>query len=174
LNAFHFLTRTHNPIQLYTSIASSALSRPDLFQAIVLHSPFVDVLSSMLLDELPLTRSEYLEWGNPLKSQEVYKSILQYCPVEMLRKMLLSEDNIAKLPNMLVTAGMRDQRTPIWQTAKFVAMYRNVLTQRGIPGRVLFNTGESAGHFGDPLEGQAGRVSGMSEEVTYLLDEVTG
>ncbi|CAG8596700.1 7708_t:CDS:10 [Rhizophagus irregularis] len=79
--------------------------RPDLFRAIILRVPFLDPLSSMLNSDLPLTRIEYNEWGNPLENKETYEYLASYAPY----------DNISSIKSqqtcsILVTAAMKDQR----------------------------------------------------------------
>ena len=92
-----------------------ANSNPGLFAGIIAQVPFVDVLTTMLDDSLPLTTSEYNEWGNP-NNKTYYDYIKSYSPY----------DNVCKqdYPAMLVTAGIADTRVTYWEPAKWVAKLR--------------------------------------------------
>ncbi|KAI9216093.1 prolyl oligopeptidase family-domain-containing protein, partial [Blastocladiella britannica] len=151
------------------AVAAAALSRPELFRALVLHSPFVDVLSTMLDPSLPLTEGEYDEWGNPLVSREYYDMIASYCPYEQLLRRLARTDAILPLlPSLYVTASRRDQRTPIWQTAKFVAAYRHALN--ACTGKeqcdVVLHVSDTASHFGDV--DQESRTADTAREIAFM------
>ncbi len=89
--------------------------RPDLFSGAVAAVPFVDVVTTMLDDSIPLTTAEYDEWGNP-NQKEYYDYMLSYSPY----------DNVeAKAyPNLLVTAGLHDSQGQYWEPAKWVAKLR--------------------------------------------------
>ncbi|KNE57852.1 hypothetical protein AMAG_04697 [Allomyces macrogynus ATCC 38327] len=158
------------------TIATAALYRPDLFRAIVLHSPFVDVLTSMLDKSLPLTQTEFLEWGNPQESAAVFNLIADYSPYEQLRRICANDTPPASLPALFVTSGLRDQRTPAWQVAKFVGMWRHVLarTDRSAARDLVSTCATDGGHFGNDELGQSGRLEDMAEEVSFLLDQVSG
>src|SRR5687768_17682103 len=89
--------------------------RPDLFKGVVAAVPFVDVITTMLDASIPLTTSEYDEWGNPAE-REYYDYMLSYSPY----------DNVeAKAyPNLLVTTGLHDSQGQYWEPAKWVARLR--------------------------------------------------
>lgn len=110
--------------------------RPDLFKVVVAQVPFVDVINTMLDTSIPLTTTEYEEWGNP-NSKEEYDYIKTYSPY----------DNVASkdYPNMLVTAGLHDSRVAYWEPAKWVAKLRALKTDKNI---LLLKTDLSAGHSG--------------------------
>ncbi|MFK7825846.1 MAG: S9 family peptidase [Oligoflexales bacterium] len=93
----------------------AANTNPGLFAGIIAQVPFVDVLTTMLDESLPLTTSEYNEWGNP-NNKEYYEYIKSYSPY----------DNVCKqdYPAMLVTAGIADTRVTYWEPAKWVAKLR--------------------------------------------------
>ena len=110
--------------------------RPDLFRAIVAHVPFVDVINTMLDPTLPLTLTEYEEWGNP-NEREFYEYMRSYAPYENVRA--------ADYPNMLVTAGLNDPRVPYWEPAKWVAKLRDLKTDRNT---IILKTNMGAGHGG--------------------------
>jgi oligopeptidase B len=90
--------------------------RPDLFGAVIAQVPFVDCVNTILDPSLPLTVTEYEEWGNPSESEEVYRYMLSYSPY----------DNVdsKSYPHMLVLGGMNDPRVSYWEPAKWVAKLR--------------------------------------------------
>ncbi|MCA1604759.1 MAG: prolyl oligopeptidase family serine peptidase, partial [Acidobacteria bacterium] len=110
--------------------------RPDLFKAVVSQVPFVDVLNTMLDATLPLTTSEYIEWGNP-NDKAAYEYIKQYSPY----------DNIAKkdYPAMLVKVSLNDSQVPYWEGAKLVARLRTMKTDHN---PLLLKANMGAGHGG--------------------------
>ena len=110
--------------------------RPDLFACAVALVPFVDVLTTMLDDQLPLTVNEYDEWGNP-QSNEHYRYMKGYSPYDQVHE--------AAYPAMLVTAGLHDPRVSYWEPAKWVARLRTL--NRG-QRPVLLKTQLGSGHMG--------------------------
>ncbi|KAI9190499.1 hypothetical protein H9P43_001933 [Blastocladiella emersonii ATCC 22665] len=175
------------------TIAAAAMYRPDLFRALVLHSPFVDVLGSMMDESLPLTQGEFAEWGNPLASKAYYDLMSDYSPYDQVLRHLAATNHqpepdseptttttstLTRLPSLLVTAGKRDQRTPVWQTAKFVALYRHLAESiarkhsSSTCEDVVFSINDDGSHFGDVDAGQVGRVEEMAREVTFLNRQV--
>jgi len=110
--------------------------RPDLFNAVVAQVPFVDVINTMRDPSIPLTTTEYEEWGNP-NIKEEYDYMKAYSPY----------DNVApkNYPNILVTAGLNDPRVAYWEPAKWVAKLRALKTGQNI---LLLKTDLSAGHSG--------------------------
>ncbi|HET6671721.1 MAG TPA: S9 family peptidase [Pyrinomonadaceae bacterium] len=110
--------------------------RPDLFKAVVSQVPFVDVLNTMLDASLPLTTSEYIEWGNP-NEKAAYDYMAKYSPY----------DNIAKAnyPAQLVKVSLNDSQVPYWEGAKFVAKMRVMKTDNN---PLLLKTNMGAGHGG--------------------------
>jgi oligopeptidase B len=123
---------------------------PDLFCGIIGEVPFVDVLTTILDDTLPLTPPEWPEWGNPITNETDYKSIASYSPY----------DNVSALPYppILAIAGLTDPRVTYWEPAKWVARLRDLSTSAN---PVLLKTNMSAGHGG-----ASGRFSRL-EEVAY-------
>ena len=120
---------------------------PELFAGIVAEVPFVDVLNTMLDDKLPLTPPEWPEWGNPLKDEAAFRTILAYSPY----------DNVGAriYPAILAMAGLTDPRVTYWEPAKWVARLRATMTGGG---PVLLRTNMGAGHGGS-----SGRFSRLDE-----------
>jgi oligopeptidase B len=110
--------------------------RPDLARVALAHVPFVDVVTTMLDETLPLTVTEYEEWGNP-NEEQAYRYMLSYSPY----------DNVAAAehPAVLATGGLNDPRVGYWEPAKWVARLRD----RGTGARpILLQTEMGAGHAG--------------------------
>lgn len=122
--------------------------RPDLFAGIVAQVPFVDVLNTMLDEDLPLTPPEWPEWGNPIESKGDFDLIRSYSPY----------DNVAAqtYPAMLVEGGLTDPRVTYWEPAKWVARLRERATGGG---PILFLTNMDAGHGG-----ASGRLKKLADE----------
>ncbi|XLS61654.1 hypothetical protein HN51_015882 [Arachis hypogaea] len=112
--------------------------RPDLFKAAVAGVPFVDVLTTMLDPTIPLTTSEWKEWGDPRK-EEFYFYIKSYFPVDDVKAQ--------NYPHILVTAGLNDPRVIYSEPSKFVAKMRDMKTDDNI---LLFKCELGAGHFSKP------------------------
>ncbi|MCA1733719.1 MAG: prolyl oligopeptidase family serine peptidase, partial [Acidobacteria bacterium] len=110
--------------------------RPDLWKGIVARVPFVDVITTMLDDTIPLTTSEYDEWGNP-NERESYDYMLSYSPYDQVAKVAY--------PNLLVTTGLHDSQVQYWEPAKWVAKLRTHNTGGGL---ILMKTEMEAGHGG--------------------------
>ena len=110
--------------------------RPDLFKAVVSQVPFVDVLNTMLDASLPLTTSEYIEWGNP-NEKAAYDYMAKYSPYDNITK--------ANYPATLVKVSLNDSQVPYWEGAKFVAKLRALKTD---DNPLLLKTNMGAGHGG--------------------------
>jgi oligopeptidase B len=129
--------------------------RPDLFKAVVAQVPFVDVLNTMLDASLPLTTSEYIEWGNP-NEKAAYEYMKQYSPY----------DNVGRknYPSMLVKVSLNDSQVPYWEGAKLVARLRAMKTDSN---PLLLKTNMGAGHGGS-----SGRYDFLHEvafDYAYML-----
>ena len=111
--------------------------RPQLFKAVVASSPFVDVLNTMLDSTLPLTTSEYIEWGNPNHPKE-YRYIRSYSPYDNIRR--------TAYPAVLVEVSLNDSQVGFWEGTKFVAKLRELKTDAN-PVLLRVNLG-AAGHAG--------------------------
>jgi oligopeptidase B len=120
---------------------------PELYRTIVAEVPFVDVLTTMLDKDLPLTQLEYKEWGNP-EDKEYYDYIKSYSPYDNLKEM--------KYPNILATAGLNDPRVTYWEPAKWISRIRDL--NKGDSDVMLF-TNMGAGHGG-----ASGRFEYLKEE----------
>jgi oligopeptidase B len=120
--------------------------RPDLFKAVIAQVPFVDVVNTMLDASLPLTTSEYIEWGNP-NEKPAYDYIKQYSPYDNIKK--------ANYPTMLVKVSYNDSQVPYWEGAKFVARLRTMKTDNN---PLLLKVNFGAGHGGS-----SGRYDALKE-----------
>ncbi|MFT5681125.1 MAG: oligopeptidase B, partial [Myxococcota bacterium] len=133
-------------------------ARPDLFAAVVAQVPFVDALNTMLDASLPLTVTEYEEWGDPNK-RPVFDYLASYSPYDNLT----AQD----YPAMLVTAGLNDPRVGYWEPAKWVAALRNVKTDDNL---LLLKTHMGAGHGGK--SGRYGRLEDTAWVFGFVIDQL--
>ncbi|WP_284462872.1 S9 family peptidase [Chryseobacterium sp.] len=128
---------------------------PQLFNGIVAQVPFVDVVTTMLDDTIPLTTGEYDEWGNP-NDKEYYHYMKDYSPYDNVE----AKD----YPHMLITTGFHDSQVQYWEPAKWTAKLREVKTDHNI---LVFKTDMSSGHGG-----ASGRFESLKEdalEYAFLL-----
>ncbi|NVD45197.1 S9 family peptidase [Qipengyuania atrilutea] len=132
---------------------------PELWGAVAAHVPFVDVLSTMLDESLPLTPGEWPEWGNPIESKQAFAYILSYSPYDQV----VAQD----YPPMLVTAGLNDPRVTYWEPAKWVAKLREYKTD---DNTLLLKTNMGAGHGGK--SGRFRRLYEQAEEFAFLLTQL--
>ena len=130
--------------------------RPDLYHGIIAAVPFVDVVTTMLDDTIPLTTFEYDEWGNP-NQQPAYEYMLSYSPYDQLEK--------KSYPNLLVTTGLHDSQVQYWEPAKWVAKLRTLNTA---DTRVLFQINMEAGHGG--ASARERRYEEIALQYAFLLD----
>jgi oligopeptidase B len=132
--------------------------RPDLFNTVVAHVPFVDVINTMLDETIPLTVVEYEEWGNP-NDKIYFDYMLSYSPYDNVE----AKD----YPNILVTAGLNDPRVQYWEPAKWTAKLRDMKTNENT---LLLKTNMGAGHGG-----ASGRYEALKEyafEYAFVLDKL--
>jgi oligopeptidase B len=129
---------------------------PDMFNGIVAEVPFVDVLTTMLDDTLPLTPPEWPEWGNPIESVEAYKTIASYSPVDNVRAMAY--------PHLLAVGGLTDPRVTYWEPAKWIAKLREFNTSSNL---LLLKTNMGAGHGG--ASGRFDRLKEVAEVYAFGL-----
>jgi oligopeptidase B len=130
--------------------------RPDLWHGIVAQVPFVDVVTTMLDDTIPLTTGEYDEWGNP-NEKEYYDYMKTYSPYDNVE----SKD----YPSMLITTGLHDSQVQYWEPAKWVAKLREMKTDSN---RILLFTNLETGHGG--ASGRFERLKEVALEYAFLLD----
>ncbi|MGH8243624.1 MAG: prolyl oligopeptidase family serine peptidase, partial [Steroidobacteraceae bacterium] len=130
---------------------------PGDYRAIVAQVPFVDVVTTMLDESIPLTTNEFDEWGNP-KKKEYYDYMLSYSPY----------DNVARqdYPAMLVTTGLHDSQVQYWEPAKWVARLR---ARKTGSNPLLYRTTMEAGHGGK--SGRFRRFREVAEEYAFILDQ---
>jgi oligopeptidase B len=129
---------------------------PELYKGVIAAVPFVDVVTTMLDETIPLTTGEFEEWGNP-KNQKSYDYMLSYSPYDNVSK--------KKYPNMLVTTGLHDSQVQYWEPAKWVSKLRDFKTDNNI---LLLHTDMTSGHGG-----ASGRFSALKNTAlmyTFLLD----
>ena len=128
---------------------------PEIFNGIVAQVPFVDVVTTMLDESIPLTTGEFDEWGNP-KKKKYYDYMLSYSPY----------DNVEakNYPNILITTGFHDSQVQYWEPAKWTAKLRDLKTDNNI---LVFKTDMKSGHGG-----ASGRFESLKEdalEYAFLL-----
>ena len=125
--------------------------RPDLFKAVLVYVPFVDVINTMLDDSLPLTTEEYTEWGNP-NIKEQYDYMLSYSPYDNVER--------KSYPAMLIKSSYNDSQVMYWEPAKWVAKLRALKTDRN--PILLRMDMDPAGH-----RGKSGRYDRLHEHAFY-------
>lgn len=138
-------------------LVGAALNQaPELFAAVVAQVPFVDALNTMLDASLPLTVTEWEEWGNPAADEAIYEAMAAYTPYENIRP--------ADYPSVLATGGLNDTRVGFWEPAKWVQVLRETTTGSA---PILLWSDLGAGHGGP-----SGRYDAWKEEariLAYLL-----
>jgi oligopeptidase B len=139
-------------------IGATINARPELFKAALALVPFVDVATTMSDPSLPLTVTEYEEWGDPNK-QDVFEYILSYSPYDQV--------NAKSYPALFVTAGLNDPRVAYWEPAKWVARLRDRKTSQT---PVLFKIHMGAGHGG--ASGRYGYLDDLSWQYGFILGEM--
>ena len=129
---------------------------PELYKGIVAAVPFVDVVTTMLDDSIPLTTGEYDEWGNP-NEKEYYEYMKSYSPYDNVKKQ--------GYPNMLVTTGLHDSQVQYFEPAKWVAKLRDMKTDNNV---LLLDINMDAGHGG--ASGRFEALKEVAKEYAFLLD----
>lgn len=129
---------------------------PELYNGVISAVPFVDVVTTMLDESIPLTTGEYDEWGNPNK-KKYFDYILSYSPY----------DNISGLnyPNILVTSGLHDSQVQYWEPAKWVAKLRELKKDNNL---LFLNTNMDSGHGG--ASGRFEALKEVAKEYAFLFD----
>lgn len=133
--------------------------RPDLFRAVHLAVPFLDVMNDMMDPSLPLTTTDYPEWGNP-NDKAAYDYILSYCPYDNLHK--------GAYPAMLLTESLNDSQVGYWESAKFVARARTLKTDHN--PLLLKMKMDPAGHGG--ASGRYDQLRDQAFEYAWMLSQV--
>lgn len=128
---------------------------PELYHGVVADVPFVDVVTTMLDDSIPLTTFEYDEWGNP-NEKSYYEYMLSYSPYDNLKSV--------EYPNLLVTTGLHDSQVQYWEPAKWVARLRKVHKGDNL---ILLKTNMEAGHGG--ASGRFDRYKEVAFRHAFLL-----
>ncbi len=128
---------------------------PELFNGVIASVPFVDVMTTMLDDSIPLTTLEYDEWGNP-NEIEYYKYMLSYSPY----------DNVDKLnyPNLMITTGLHDSQVQYWEPAKWIAKLREYNKSKN---HLLLHTNMDTGHGG--ASGRFNALKEIAMEYAFLI-----
>lgn len=136
-------------------VGASVNLDPQMFAGIIADAPFVDVLTTMLDAELPLTPGEWLEWGNPITSREAFERMRSYSPYEQVRA--------TRYPPILARAGLADPRVTYWEPAKWIARLR----ARASGGPFLLAVDFEAGHSG--AEGRRAAQQARAREIAFAL-----
>jgi len=132
--------------------------RPDLYKGVIAAVPFVDVVTTMLDETIPLTTSEWDEWGDPRK-KEYYDYMLSYSPYDQVKVM--------DYPNILVTTGFWDSQVQYWEPAKWVAKLRDVKTDNNL---LVMDCNMDVGHGGASGRFERYRIAAL--EYAFILDLV--
>lgn len=139
--------------ELMGAVANQA---PDLWRAVVMHVPFVDVLNTMLDESLPLTPIEWPEWGNPIASADDYDLLASYSPYDQIQE--------KEYPPMMVTGGLNDPRVTYWEPAKWTAKLRATRTDDNL---LVMKINMGAGHGGK--SGRFQHLQEVSEQNAFIL-----
>ncbi|KUJ60591.1 protease 2 [Flavobacteriaceae bacterium CRH] len=129
---------------------------PELYNGVIAQVPFVDVITTMLDDSIPLTTGEYDEWGNP-NNKKYYDYMLSYSPYDNVKAQ--------QYPNMYVSTGLHDSQVQYWEPAKWVAKLRNLKTNDNL---LFLDTNMDAGHGG--ASGRFEALKDLAKEFSFLLD----
>ncbi|MHC0440593.1 S9 family peptidase [Flavobacterium sp. 3-210] len=129
---------------------------PELYNGVIAQVPFVDVITTMLDDTIPLTTGEYDEWGNP-NNKKYYDYMLSYSPYDNVKAQ--------NYPNMYVSTGLHDSQVQYWEPAKWVAKLRSMKTNENL---LFLDTNMDAGHGG--ASGRFEALKDLAKEFSFLLD----
>ncbi|BCY29197.1 S9 family peptidase [Flavobacterium okayamense] len=129
---------------------------PEIYNGVIAQVPFVDVVTTMLDDSIPLTTGEYDEWGNP-NQKEYYDYMLSYSPYDNVKSQ--------NYPNMYVSTGLHDSQVQYWEPAKWVAKLRELKTDNNL---LFLDTNMDAGHGG--ASGRFEALKEVAKEFAFLLD----
>lgn len=129
---------------------------PELYNGVIAQVPFVDVITTMLDDSIPLTTGEYDEWGNP-NDKTYYDYMKSYSPYDNIKAQAY--------PNMYVSTGLHDSQVQYWEPAKWVAKLRALKTDKNL---LFLDTNMDAGHGG--ASGRFESLKELAKEFAFLLD----
>jgi len=129
---------------------------PELYHGVIAAVPFVDVVTTMLDESIPLTTGEFDEWGNP-KNKEYYDYMLSYSPYDQVKAQ--------NYPNLLVTTGLHDSQVQYWEPAKWVAKLRDIKTDDNV---LLLDTDMEVGHGGK--SGRYKSYLDRAKQYAFILD----
>ncbi len=129
---------------------------PELYNGVIAQVPFVDVVTTMLDDTIPLTTGEYDEWGNP-NVKKYYDYMLSYSPYDNVKKQ--------DYPNLYIATGLHDSQVQYWEPAKWVAKLRSLKTNSK---QLYFDINMDAGHGG--ASGRFEALKEVAKEFSFLLD----
>ncbi len=129
--------------------------RPELFHGVIAQVPFVDVVTTMLDETIPLTTGEFEEWGNP-QDETYYHYMKSYSPYDGVRAQAY--------PHMLVTTGLHDSQVQYWEPAKWVAKLRELKTDDNL---LLLCTDMDSGHGGK--SGRFKSYEGVALEYAFFI-----
>ena len=130
---------------------------PNLYNGVIAAVPFVDIVTTMLDESIPLTTGEFDEWGNP-KNKKYYDYIKSYSPYDNIKKQ--------SYPNLLVTAGLHDSQVQYWEPAKWVARLR-LKSKKNNNNRIYLDTNMEAGHGGS--SGRFNSLVETSKKYAFLI-----
>ena len=135
--------------------------QPELYRGVLAAVPFVDIVTTMLDESLPLTTGEFDEWGNP-KEKDYYEYMLSYSPYDNVE----AKD----YPNMLVTTGLHDSQVQYWEPAKWVAKLRDMKTDDNL---LVMHTNMDAGHGGQSGRFRIHRETALEYAFMMKLEGIT-
>lgn len=143
-------------------------NEPELANVVVMKVPFVDVINTMLDTSIPLTVTEFEEWGNP-EDEAYFKYMREYSPYDNIDK---PENQSKKYPSILVTSGLNDSRVQYWEPTKFVAALRYFYETKNQKGanKLLLKTNMGAGHAG--ASGRYERWREDAEIAAFIFDNL--
>jgi oligopeptidase B len=134
--------------------------RPDLYRGVIAQVPFVDVVSTMLDETIPLTTNEFDEWGNP-KNKASYDYMMKYSPYDNVK----AQD----YPNMLITTGLFDSQVQYWEPAKWLAKLRAAKTDKNL---LIMHTNMEAGHGGASGRFKQYKETALEYSFMFMLEGI--
>ncbi|EGC39915.1 hypothetical protein DICPUDRAFT_52377 [Dictyostelium purpureum] len=153
-----------------------SLTHPHYFSAIISRVPFVDIITAMMDEELPLTIHEFDEWGNVNKDKEAFEYIKEYDPYLLIDTFDVSK--FKSFPDLYVTGSSSDFRVPFWQPLKWVAKLRNYFNNynnnnnnnNNIKPLIFLNIDDGSGHFGP--NDRDSLIINFSKEISFIFNSI--